>query len=61
MSRLNHAKLAHRGRNTEMAFAPRPKWNPNDRAKAASTGHSLSPEAVAAWAAQHGIAVSAGR
>ena len=58
MAALNHARLAHRGRPTEMAFAPRPKWNPNAKAVAANAGRSLSPEARAAWAAANGFAVA---
>lgn len=59
MSRINHARHAHRGRATEMAFAPKPRWNPNSKAVAASPARSLSPEAIAAWAASRGCAVAA--
>lgn len=58
MSRLNHARLAHRGRPTEMAFAPRPKWNPNAKAVAAGPARSLSREQIAAWASAHGCTVA---
>lgn len=58
MSSINHARHAHRGRPTEMAFAPKPKWNPNAKAVAANAGRSLSREQVAAWASAHGCTVA---
>ena len=59
MSRINHAKLAHRGRQTEMAMPPRFKWDPKSKAEAATPGQSLPPEVIAAWANQHGYSVAA--
>lgn len=59
MARINHARHAHRGRATEMAFAPRPRWDPKAKAVAAGPARSLSPEAMAAWAAKNGYAVAA--
>jgi len=58
MASMNHARHAHRGRPTEMAFAPRVGWNPTSRAKAAAPARSLSAEAIAAWAAKHGCGVA---
>lgn len=58
MARLNHAKHAHRGRPTESAFSRQPSgWH--TPAKAAGPARSLSSEAKAAWAAQHGVLLSA--
>jgi hypothetical protein len=57
LAAMNHARHAHRGRPTEMAFAPR-RWNPNARAVAAGPARSLSDEAKAAWAASHGFALA---
>lgn len=58
MSKLNHARHAHRGRQTEMAFSGRPKWNGHQPAKAANKGRSLSRDEIAAHAASLGIALS---
>lgn len=58
MAALNHARHAHRGRPTEMAFAPRAKWSHNAKAVAANAGRSLSTEAKAAWAAANGFTVA---
>lgn len=57
-ARLNHARHSHRGRATERAFF-QPNRNAWTAAKPASQARSLSPEAIAAWAAQNGIAVAA--
>lgn len=57
MASMNHARHAHRGRPTEMAFAP-VRWNPRSRAVAAGPARSLSAEAKAAWAASHGFALA---
>ncbi len=58
MSRINHAKHAHRGRPTECAFSRTPAWARHSPAKAANAGRSLSADEKARWAASHGFAIA---
>lgn len=61
MSRINHARHAHRGRQTEAAlpYASLRKGRGHVSAKPASAGRSLGSEEIAAYAAMMGITVSA--
>lgn len=61
MSRMNHARHAHRGRQTEAAlpYASLRKGRGHASAKPANPGRSLGPEEIAAYAATMGITVSA--
>ena len=56
MSRMNHARLQHRGRLSESALPYRAHKASNDNApaKAANAGRSLTAEERAAVAAQYG-------
>lgn len=58
-TRMNHAKHAHRGRPTEMAYAPRKPYNDKARAVAASPVRRLGPAERAQWAAANGYAAVA--
>lgn len=58
MSKMNHARHAHRGRQTEMAFSNTSKWAKHQPAKAANTGRSLSRAEIAAHAAALGVSLS---
>tara|TARA_B100000745_G_scaffold24334_1_gene16091 strand:- start:132 stop:314 length:183 start_codon:yes stop_codon:yes gene_type:complete len=60
MSRLNHARLQHRGRQCEFAlpYGMRRASNDNASAKAANAGRSLNAEERARVAASYGYKVA---
>lgn len=60
MSRINHARHIHRGRQTEFALPYKSLTRQNiGKAKPANAGRSLSAEEKAAIAAQLGLTLSA--
>lgn len=59
MSKMNHARLALRGRLADPIYKNKKKttWHPNQAAKGGAVT-TLSAEARAAWAAENGYAVA---